>query len=450
MSIRSTIDLITSPTKDASPTNGVGNGSTPAPVVSSKATEWATVDEAGRLVLPPETAKKLGLLPGAEVRLESDGNGIRLHRPIGHLAKLYIEPTDACNIDCVTCFRNAWETPIGRMSDATFEAIYDGLCELQTLPTVYFGGIGEPLFHRKTTSWIARVKALGARVEMITNGTLLSEKRCRELIEADLDVIWVSIDGSSPESYADVRLGAELPTVIENLKRLRSMRKDIYLSKPEFGVAFVAMERNIDDLPEVLKLARRLGARHFSVSNVLPINEAMQDEMLYQKTLRSVAYMPGGQAPHLSLPKMDFDERTKDALFKAFNSGYNVSYAGSNWGGGNDVCNYIESGSMTDSLEWQREPLLAPDAHPHSYLHGKERRLKSSISWAMCGNRHWITIWLDPDYVAYRKRVQSFAFPPCTFCGGCDVSVSNEEDCFNNEYPTCGGCLWAQGVIQCP
>jgi len=26
----------------------------------------------------------------------------------------------------------------------------------------------------------------------------------------------------------------------------------------------------------------------------------------------------------------------------------------------------------------------------------------------------------------------------------------NEEDCFANPFPTCGGCLWAMGVIQCP
>ncbi len=26
----------------------------------------------------------------------------------------------------------------------------------------------------------------------------------------------------------------------------------------------------------------------------------------------------------------------------------------------------------------------------------------------------------------------------------------NEEDCFGNTFPTCGGCLWAQGVIRCP
>ncbi|HBH13749.1 MAG TPA: hypothetical protein DDX29_11650 [Clostridiales bacterium] len=27
---------------------------------------------------------------------------------------------------------------------------------------------------------------------------------------------------------------------------------------------------------------------------------------------------------------------------------------------------------------------------------------------------------------------------------------SNEKDCLKNEFPACGGCLWAQGVIQCP
>jgi hypothetical protein len=33
---------------------------------------------------------------------------------------------------------------------------------------------------------------------------------------------------------------------------------------------------------------------------------------------------------------------------------------------------------------------------------------------------------------------------------GCNLSETNEEACFGNPFPTCGGCLWAQGVIQCP
>ncbi|MCB0052149.1 MAG: hypothetical protein KDE24_21685, partial [Caldilinea sp.] len=61
--------------------------------------------------------------------------------------------------------------------------------------------------------------------------------------------------------------------------------------KPQIGVAFVAMKRNIGDLPEVLHIARQLGALHFSVSNVLPVTAALQGEMLYTESMRSVTYL---------------------------------------------------------------------------------------------------------------------------------------------------------------
>ena len=41
-------------------------------------------------------------------------------------------------------------------------------------------------------------------------------------------------------------------------------------------------------------------------------------------------------------------------------------------------------------------------------------------------------------------------FSPCHVCVGCSLLEKNEEDCGGNAYPTCGGCLWAQGSIQCP
>ena len=150
---------------------------------------WAQVDDQGHLVVPPEVAAQLGLVPGAQVRLEPGRNGLRLHRPVTHLAKLYVEPTNACNLDCATCFRHGWDEPIGRMSEASFAAILDGLAALDELPTVYFGGIGEPLSHRQTVSWVAQAHALGARTELITNGMLLNERMGRELIDAGLDLL---------------------------------------------------------------------------------------------------------------------------------------------------------------------------------------------------------------------------------------------------------------------
>lgn len=47
-------------------------------------------------------------------------------------------------------------------------------------------------------------------------------------------------------------------------------------------------------------------------------------------------------------------------------------------------------------------------------------------------------------------KVKAFEFSPCRVCGGCSLLEKNEEDCYGNAFPACGGCLWAQGIIQCP
>ncbi len=420
-------------------------------MISTKSTTaWAEVDENGRLIVPPEVAAQYGLHPGAKVRLDEGQNLIRIHRPVTQLTKVYLEPTVECNLDCITCFRNAWDQPAGRMTEKTFEQFLAGLKELSPLPSVYFGGIGEPLFHPKTIEWIARVKQLGVKVELITNGTILNEKIARRLIDVGLDVLWVSIDGASPETYADVRLGAELPGILKNLRRFAKMRKASHFPTPEIGIAFVAMKRNIADLPKVIQLGKSVKAQYFSVSNLQPATEDMQADRLYLQTMHNIAYLQAPHLPQLSLPKMDFNEITTAALFKTFNSQLNISFAGNNWGGANDTCNFVESGTMSIAWNGDVSPCW-PLMHTHtSYLHGKPRISKKHV----IGNvaEHSIAdLWLDPDYVAYRERLHNFVFAPCSFCGGCDLSESNEEDCIGNTtFPVCGGCLWAQGIIQCP
>lgn len=416
---------------------------------TKQTTAWAEVDDQGRLVLPSEVVSRYGLRPGAKVRLDEGNNFVRLHRPVTHLTKIYIEPTVACNLDCITCFRNNWDQPVAPMGEATFEQILAELKALDPIPDVYFGGIGEPLFHPNTVRWVAKVKALGVKVELITNGTTLTEKITRKLVDAGLDMLWVSIDGATPESYSDVRLGAELPKVITNLRRLAKMRKGGHFPQPEIGIAFLAMQRNITDLPKVIRLGISLGAKHFSVSNIQPATTDMQSERLYTNTMRNIAYLPSSVLPHLNLPKMDFNGQTREALTQAFNSGCNVSFAGNNWGGANDVCNFVESGTMSIAWNGDVSPCW-PLMHTHTtFLHGKPRLLKKHVIGNIA-ERSLLDLWLDPEYQAYRQRLHNFVFAPCTFCGGCDLSEANQEDCLGNTFPACGGCLWAQGIIQCP
>ncbi len=405
-------------------------------------------DPFGQADVPLVTAALDGLLRAGRKGPASSAS--RLLPPVDRLARLYIEPTSRCNLACVTCIRNDWRDPGSEMSEATFAAILSGLRGIEPRPSVFFGGFGEPLSHPAIIDMIRAVRELGCAVEMITNATLLDERMSRELIGVGLDRLWVSLDGARPESYEDVRLGAELPGVLENLKRFSDLRSTIRPRRPEIGIAFVAMRRNIGDLPALLELGRSLGAMQFLVTNVLPYTPYMQDEALYAKALNNVPYLsPSPWSPHVDLPKMDLDAATGAALGEVLAGQRTVSFAGAALSAGNNLCPFIDRGALVVGADGRVTPCLSL-LHDHvSYLNGRARRSRAYIVGNLA-ERGLVDLWQDAQHQAFRDRVRRFDFAPCSTCGGCDCSLSNEEDCYSNEFPTCGGCLWAQGVIRCP
>ena len=408
----------------------------------------AHVDEQGRLVLPPEVTTRYGLRPGAQLRMVDGGNGLRLRQPVTHLAKVYIEATNRCNLACRTCVRNEWDAPLGQMETATFSRVIDGLRAFSPPPAICFGGFGEPLAHPGIVEMVAQAKGLGGRVELITNGTLLTKDVSRGLIATGLDMLWVSLDGATPESYMDVRLGAALPEVLANLKAFRDARgPDRHLATPHIGIAVVVMKRNVSDLPAVLRLGERLGATRFMVTNLLPYAKEMCQETLYPHVFSNFVYLPSRH--RLELPKMDVSRITRESLYEVLRGGLSTSLAGGDLTEANDRCPFIEQGVTAIAWDGGLSPCLSL-LHDHvSFLQKQERFSRRYV----VGNvtEHDVRdLWNAPEYVAFRERVQSFEFSPCTSCGGCNLSETNEEDCFGNTFPTCGGCLWAQGLIRCP
>jgi MoaA/NifB/PqqE/SkfB family radical SAM enzyme len=397
-------------------------------------------------------AARFGLKPGTEIHLEEGNNEIRLLRPTSHLTKVYIEPTNLCNLDCRTCMRNVWGESAGTMSDETFERIFESLKAISPLPTVFFGGYGEPLIHPKLITWIQRIKQLGARVELITNGLLLTEERSLQFIRMGLDVLWVSLDGSSPESYADVRLGSSLPQVIENLKTLRRIRykaTDIDNTKPNLGIAFVAMKSNIADLSEVLRLGISLGAKQFSISNVLAHTPELYEQILYQRTVFNTATRLSESLPLVNLPRMDWNELTRDVLADIYARRFRLELAGFEANRAVDSCPFIEQGSTAIRWDGSVCPCL-PLLHTNQNYFANRLRHSQAYTVGNILQKSLLEIWNEEDYASLRRRVQRFDFSPCTFCSGCQLSTRNEEDCLGNTDLTCGGCLWAQGVIRCP
>lgn len=408
---------------------------------------WIEVDEEGRLVLPPEVREAYGIRPGAPIRIKEGPKVLRLHRPTSHLARVYVEPTSRCNLTCRTCIRNAWDEPQGDMSAAIFERLLEDLRDLPSRPDVFFGGFGEPLLLPDIAARVRQAGRAAGQVELITNGILLDERRSRELIEAGLDRLWVSLDGATPEHYADVRLGAALPDVLENIARFNDLR--LSPSIPEIGVSFVAMRRNIADLPILVRQAQLLGVSHFMVSNVFPYTEEMRHEMLYTRSVDGMDAPPSPWAPRIDLPRMDLNDASQDALAQTIRNRHNVHFNGVTLGQSRGRCAFIEHGSVSVAWNGDVSPCLALMHGYETYLNDQRRTVRRCV-YGNLQEHSLRSIWERQEYAAFRKRVQEFDFAPCTRCGGCDMAAENEQDCFGNSFPTCGGCLWAQGVIQCP
>ena len=377
------------------------------------------------------------------------------------LNKIYVEPTNRCNLNCVTCIRHSWNEPFGDMEWPVYQALIDGIKGFPGPKTIAFAGLGEPLLHKRFPEMVRLAHEQGMRTEMTSNATLLTPALAEELIEAGLDQFTVSIDGTSDEAHGSVRPGASLEKIIQNVRKLYgwsekqvSHRLDIEstlglaLSAPlRIGIEFVAMKRNIHELPALRDIAYQARASFILVTNFLPYTADLQNEILYRW---ATSYEGQGwfQNPLWVLPRMEWNRETGESLSKLMLSQPDLSCLDMNPSQRNNYCPFIQSGSMAVAWHGGVSP-CPPLLHSYTcFIMNRQKYFRRCVFGGLPG-QSLLAIWSNPEYAAFRERVRKFEFSPCTDCGGCHLGEKNEEDCYGNPFPVCGDCLWARGVLRC-
>jgi MoaA/NifB/PqqE/SkfB family radical SAM enzyme len=366
--------------------------------------------------------------------------------------KVYVEPTNACNLACETCMRHVWDEREGFMDWQTFSDLLHGFARLadrsQGQPTVAFMGLGEPLLHPRFADMVRACKERGFRVEVTTNALLLDEHLAAELLAAKLDQLVVSIDGTSAETFARIRSGADLAQVLTNVRRLCNCRQAYYSSPVRIGIEFVAMRSNVHELAGLNRLAVQIGASFIIVSNVLPYTEEMLAETLYDECLSATNSPESPLAPRWQLPRLDLDADVGQALGTALTRALHVSVQDADLDHASNRCPFIDRQAFAVSWDGAVSP-CPPLQHSYRfYLRGREKFMRE---WPVghLADETLESIWYRRRYAAFRQRVRDFDFPPCVDCA-CVLAEDNAEDCFGNTHPVCGDCLWARGVVQCP
>jgi MoaA/NifB/PqqE/SkfB family radical SAM enzyme len=172
---------------------------------------------------------------------------------------LYLEVTNRCNLLCETCPRTfeALEPPAD-MSWDLFTRIVD---QVPGLKRAVLHGVGEPMLVPELPRMIRYLKARGVYVLFNTNGTLLREKRFRELINSGLDELRVSLDAADARSYAQVRGRPFFDRIVRDVRRMREFQDEEGVHNPLISLWLTGLKETIQQLPEFVRLAASMRVR---------------------------------------------------------------------------------------------------------------------------------------------------------------------------------------------
>ncbi|MBK9234170.1 MAG: hypothetical protein IPO15_25865 [Anaerolineae bacterium] len=196
-------------------------------------------------------------------------------------------------------------------------------------------------------------------------------------------------------------------------------------SQPKIGIAFVAHEAQHQGPARSAQPGAAFGRQLLQGEQRLPYTEQLRTEILYRSPAERHRLHALDLAAASPACQDEINEDTAPAIFQAFRSGPNVSLAGHNLGGNNDVCNFVER-RMAVGWDGGVAPCL-PLLHDHGHFLKQYQARRGVTSWATSISATCSTSGFDHRTSPTRERVQSFAFAPCTFCGGCDLIEGNEE-----------------------
>lgn len=211
-------------------------------------------------------------------------------------SQVIIDVTELCNLSCTHCPHPAFkqsEHYAGRTLSAELSA--KAVTEVATagrglVEYVRFASDGEPMLHKGLYAMLSdAVTRSGTFVSLTTNGTLLTPSRIEQLIETGVNLVDISIDAFSPETYSAIRVRGDLNVTRANTERLiqrvretgSSMRIAVsYIEQPNNAHETADFERYWHDAGAHSVAIRRL---HSASGAVISVADVMRKKVATQE-----------------------------------------------------------------------------------------------------------------------------------------------------------------------
>ena len=187
-----------------------------------------------------------------------------------------VDVTRSCNLACLGCRYHSPHVKIPSPGDRSKTNIsfrlFEELCnQLGAMGTerLILTGEGEPFLHPRLLEMISAAKKVGLHVTLFTNGTLLDETKVQSLIDAQLDVLTVSLWAGSKAEYERNHPGAGpeyFNTIVDALRHLARLKGAQASHLPSAVIHHPIYRNNFDSIQTIAELAQKTGCNTLSFS----------------------------------------------------------------------------------------------------------------------------------------------------------------------------------------
>ncbi|MGD0885326.1 MAG: radical SAM protein [Thermodesulfovibrionales bacterium] len=194
------------------------------------------------------------------------------------------EITRRCNLKCVHC-RSSSELEVKGHPDLPTEEAFRIIDDIAgyAQPVIVLSG-GEPLMRRDVFDIAQYGTGKGLRMCLATNGTLINDDLCGKIKEAGIRIVSLSLDGSTEEFHDNFRNEKGAFAGMVNAARLFRQHGIEFIINSSFT------KRNQEEIPNVYKLAKELGATAWYMFMIVPTGrgEEIMNELISKEDYEEI------------------------------------------------------------------------------------------------------------------------------------------------------------------
>lgn len=293
------------------------------------------------------------------------------------VTSLVVTLTTKCNISCIMCEEKKipWDIP-----DRTKDEI---IALFPYLEEVIWQG-GEVLILDYFKDFLREAgRHRNLHQSIITNGLAITEELAPMLIRDNIELTF-SIDAPNKKLYEVIRKKASFDILLDNIKLVNQMRKELKLANMSFRMHAVIMKSNYKELGEFIEFAKDNG---FDALHLMPIwgNLEGDENIFYHKNIEALEYIKKNIG--------SVEKKARDYCLNLLNS---LPFSGNNGGYGQGEKKEEKAGYLC-YMPWKRM-VINPAGYICPACHCRE----------MVGNVADNTleeIWNNAKMQAYREKI---------------------------------------------